>query len=125
MCCALPCGVACDAIRPLHDPMVLCTLHDPMVLCTLQYANRRYKNVTTPEQAQELVKQGGLACLEALTLLPLAPEVRAVLLLMCCDARLTYTWCCGGAVACLVLRCWVAGLLGCWAAWFAAGHARS
>lgn len=37
------------------------------------YANRRYKNVTTPELAEELVKKGGKACLEALTQLPL-PE---------------------------------------------------
>ena len=41
----------------------------------VQYANRRYKNVTSPEQAAKLVEQGGLACLEALTMLPLAPEV--------------------------------------------------
>lgn len=31
------------------------------------YANRRHKEVTTPERAQELVKAGGLACLQALT----------------------------------------------------------
>lgn len=77
-----------ERIEAKHPDLAVCEMetnhlfdlahmsHEPMRAsgAAMVYANRRYKNVTSPEQAAKLVEQGGLACLEALTMLPLAPE---------------------------------------------------
>jgi len=67
--------VLCHVCSCLHRLFLFVSV--ARVLLSSQYANRRHKDVTSPERAEELVKQGGLACLEALTMLPLPEEVCA------------------------------------------------
>ena len=60
----------------MSDPRACVCVHRLLARCASQYANRRHKDVTTAERAEELVKAGGLSCLEALVMLPLSDEVR-------------------------------------------------